>query len=170
MIKSTTDRIDTNGYTTEYELMKLITERQAQHNGVSSVLKNNTPAQIWRLVDSNGNVVLYDNEKDYRDALVKQQLTSTIESKIGRKMTYDEEIAAGLKPGPYAPGTEEAAKKTVSNALGIKNTSSTNTKLTTSSGSYNRTVEKTNYSNLNLKLATNVSNNKKGSSGGGGGR
>lgn len=170
MIKSTTDRIDTNGYTTEYELMKLITERQAQHNGVSSVLKNNTPAQIWRLVDSNGNVVLYDNEKDYQDALTKQQLTSTIESKIGRKMTYDEEIAAGLKPGPYAPGTEEAAKKTVSNALGIKNTSSTNTKLTTSSGSYNRTVEKTNYSNLNLKLATNVSNNKKGSSGGGGGR
>lgn len=160
MITKTTDRIDTNGYTTEYNLIKLITERQASHNGVSTVLSN-TSNQIWRLVDSNGNIMLYDNEKDYQNALAKQQLTSKIETSIGRKMTYNEEIAAGLKQGPYAPGTEEAAKKTVSDALGIKQTSSTNTKLTTSSGSYNRTIEKTNFANLDVKLANNVQNNKK---------
>ena len=82
-------------------------------------------------------------------------------------MTYNELIAAGIAQGPYAPGTEEAAKKTVSNALGTNTTSSTNTKISTgvTNSSYNRTIQKTNFSNLNITLANNVNNNKKGNGG-----
>lgn len=169
MINKTTDRIDTNGYTTEYELFKLTKAKDSdiikgEETLVTSNGKGNT---IWRLVDANGNIVLYTNEKDYQNALAKQEIQNKIETSINRKMTYNELIAAGIAQGPYAPGTEEAAKKTVSNALGTNTTSSTNTKISTgvTNSSYNRTIQKTNFSNLNITLANNVNNNKKGNGG-----
>ena len=169
MINKTTDRIDTNGYTTEYELFKLTKAKNSNivKGKETLVTSNGGGNTIWRLVDANGNIVLYTNEKDYQNALAKQEIQNKIETSINRKMTYNELIAAGIAQGPYAPGTEEAAKKTVSNALGTNTTSSTNTKISTgvTNSSYNRTIQKTNFSNLNITLANNVNNNKKGNGG-----
>ena len=169
MILKTTHRIDTNGYTTEYELFKLTKAKNSNivKGKETLVTSNGGGNTIWRLVDANGNIVLYTNEKDYQNALAKQEIQNKIETSINRKMTYNELIAAGIAQGPYAPGTEEAAKKTVSNALGTNTTSSTNTKISTgvTNSSYNRTIQKTNFSNLNITLANNVNNNKKGNGG-----
>lgn len=164
MIIKTTDRIDTNGYTTNYELLKLTKAKNSNIvKGKETLVTSNGTSNVWTLTDANGNITQYTNEDDYKNALAKQEILNKIETNINRKLTYNEKIAAGLVQGPYAPGTEEAAKKTVSDALGISTTSSTDTKLSTgvTNNTYNRTITKTNFSDLNIQLATNVNNSKK---------
>ena len=172
MITKTTDRIDTNGYTTEYTLFKLTKAKNSNivKGKETLVTSNGKKDPFWELVNANGDMVVYTNEKDYQNALAKQQVQNKIETNINRKMTYNELIAAGIAQGPYTPGTEESAKKTVSTALGTNTISSTNTKISTSvtNNRVNRTVQKTNYSDLGIRLANNVNNNKKGNGTGGG--
>ena len=172
MITKTTDRIDTNGYTTEYELFKLTKAKNSNivKGKETLVTSNGKKDPFWELMNANGDMVIYTNEKDYQNALAKQQVQNKIETNINRKMTYNELIAAGIAQGPYTPGTEESAKKTVSTALGTNTTSSTNTKISTgvTNNRVNRTVQKTNYSDLGIRLANNVNNNKKGNGTGGG--
>ena len=60
MINKTTDRIDTNGYTTEYELFKLTKAKNSNivKGKETLVTSNGGGNTIWRLVDANGNIVL----------------------------------------------------------------------------------------------------------------
>lgn len=155
MIIETTDRIDTQGYYTEYKLFKLIKEKKTKVKGVNGSTIINTSKTIWKLTDANGNIIKYDSEEEYEDALKKQEEQQKADEKaaadaVAKKKTHDENVRLLMNAGK---SKEEAERIVTDLEKGAMQGPRLPSGPQASTQNYNRPVTKPSYSNLDIRLA-----------------